>query len=51
MITLTQQDLQQIEAILVETPYKYSQPILAILTKAIQSQQQAQPVQEQPVEG
>lgn len=51
MITLTQQDLQQIEAILVETPYKYSQPILTILTKAIQSQQQAQPVQEQPVEG
>jgi len=51
MITLTQQDLQQLEAILVDAPYKVAQPVLAILTKAIQSQQQAQPVQEPTVEG
>ena len=51
MINLTQEDLQRLEAILLDAPYKIAQPILAILTKAIQSQQQAQPVQEQPVEG
>lgn len=50
MITLTQQDLAQIETILLETPYRYSQPILAILTKAVQAQGQPQAT-ETPVEG
>ena len=47
MITLTQQEIAQIEAILLDTPFRYSQPILAILTKAVQqAQSQEQPVVE-----
>jgi hypothetical protein len=35
---LTTEQLQQLEAILLETPFKYAQPILTILQKAAQEQ-------------
>lgn len=37
-MTLSNEQLQQLEAILLETPFKYAQPILAILQKAAQEQ-------------
>jgi hypothetical protein len=37
-MTLTTEQLQQLEAILLETPFKYAQPILQILQKAAQEQ-------------
>ena len=38
MIQLNQEQLQQLEAFLLEVPFKYAQPILNILTKAAQEQ-------------
>lgn len=35
-MTLSNEQLQQLEAILLETPFKYAQPILNILQKAAQ---------------
>jgi hypothetical protein len=37
-MTLSNEQLQQLEAILLETPFKYAQPILNILQKAAQEQ-------------
>jgi hypothetical protein len=42
-MTLSNEQLQQLEAILLETPFKYAQPILNILQKA--AQEQAAPVE------
>lgn len=35
---LTQEHLQQIEAILLETPFKYANPLLVLLSKIAQEQ-------------
>ncbi len=37
-MTLSNEQLQQIEQVLLETPFKYAQPILNILQKAAQEQ-------------
>ena len=37
-MTLTTEQLQQLELLLLETPFKYAQPILQILQKAAQEQ-------------
>jgi hypothetical protein len=37
-MTLTNEQLQKLEAILLETPFKYAQPILNILQKAAQEE-------------
>ena len=37
-MTLSNEQLQQLEAILLETPFKYAQPILNILQKAVHEQ-------------
>ena len=37
-MTLSNEQLQALESILLETPFRYAQPILNILTKAAQEQ-------------
>jgi hypothetical protein len=37
-MTLSNEQLQQLELLLLETPFKYAQPILNILQKAAQEQ-------------
>jgi len=45
-MTLSNEHLQQIEQVLLETPFKYAQPILNILQKAAQEQAPKEEVKE-----
>jgi hypothetical protein len=45
-MTLSNEQLQQLEAILLETPFRYAQPILNILQKAAQEQAPKEEVKE-----
>jgi hypothetical protein len=45
-MTLSNEQLQQLELLLLETPFKYAQPILNILQKAAQEQALKEEVKE-----
>ena len=45
-MTLSNEQLQQIEQVLLDTPFRYAQPILNILQKAAQEQAPKEEVKE-----
>ena len=45
-MTLSNEQLQQIEQVLLDTPFRYAQPILNILQKAAQDQAPKEEVKE-----